>query len=101
MASRHAVQSRAATGGNTQAECFSQSSAALNECSEKSVLGNAACDAILTEATARADVQMENDLEGIKSNSDNITSNLKSCGDEESVEDALACFEKQVSIDLQ
>lgn len=89
-----AVESRA--DPRQSAECFSKSSDALKEVIKKSTPAYFSCVNILTDAMVSAHDQMQKDLESIKSERNNIELHLKSCNDYPSIEESIACFEKQV-----
>lgn len=85
-------------GGDTNQNCFDAVKSAFEDLNGKTVFGNAACVEILTNAKTTAEAKMKSELENIKTNSKNIQSSFQSClGESLTTEEALSCFEKEVS----
>ncbi|KAL5285889.1 hypothetical protein ACFFRR_007517 [Megaselia abdita] len=75
-------------------ECYTQSSATINQIAEKSVQGNEQCNLILSDAQTSADAQLKTDRDNIDAQNIQIQTSLQSCQgkENETPEVALTCY---------
>lgn len=83
----------------TTSQCYELTSTSLNEVTAKSVEGNEKCEKIANTAESQAEADMESDRKALDSQNTKIQGDLQTCQSnaDATPEDALSCYEEQVS----
>lgn len=87
--------------GDTSSTCFNESTAALQECNDKTVAGNAGCANIMNVAESEAGAKLKSDVAVLNNDSQGIQSNLEDCKKFEDDYEAALCYMERVSCSTQ